>query len=47
VMACPAKHFLERFSVQGEFFEKYDWPDLSIVLKRDFATFPWIIFKLE
>jgi hypothetical protein len=24
VMACPAKHFLERFSVQGEFFEKYD-----------------------
>ena len=24
VMSCPAKHFLERFSVQGEFFEKYD-----------------------
>jgi hypothetical protein len=24
-MSCPAKHFLERFSVQGEFFEKYDW----------------------
>jgi len=24
VMACPARHFLERFSVQGEFFEKYD-----------------------
>ena len=24
VMACPAKHFLERFSIQGEFFENYD-----------------------
>lgn len=24
VMSCPAKHFLERFSIQGEFFEKYE-----------------------
>ena len=24
VLACPAKHFLERFSIQGEFFENYD-----------------------
>jgi len=23
ILSCPAKHFLERFSVQGEFFESY------------------------
>ena len=32
VMACPAKHFLERFSVQGEFFEKYEWSLLEFRL---------------
>ena len=39
IMSCPAKHFLERFSVQGEFFEKYDWSDLQLCSKRDYATF--------
>lgn len=24
VMVCPAKHFIERFSIQGEFFELHN-----------------------
>ena len=24
VMSCPAQRFIERFSIQGEFFENYD-----------------------
>ena len=45
VMSCPAKHFLERFSVQGEFFEKYDWLS-QLEIKNSFVWISFFYFKI-